>query len=62
MPERIYPQNLFKQVDECEISNMIEAQKPYKLPLNTDITVFTEKQEKSARNIIDYHHMFELNK
>jgi adenylylsulfate kinase-like enzyme len=52
------PQNPRKQADEGEISNMTEGQNPYKLPLNPELTVFTEKPEESA----SYQYRFEDNR
>jgi adenylylsulfate kinase-like enzyme len=52
------PQNPCKQADEGEISNMAEVQNPYKLPLNPELTVFTEKPEESA----SYQYRFEDNR
>jgi adenylylsulfate kinase-like enzyme len=41
-------QNQYKQADERERSNMTEEQNPYKLPLNPELTLFSEKPEESA--------------
>ena len=50
------PQNPCKQADEGEISNMTKVQNPYKLPLNPELTVFIEKPDESASNVIDYQY------
>ena len=51
-------QNPCKQADGGEISDMTEGQNPYKLPLNLELTVFTEKPEESA----SYQYRFEDNR
>jgi adenylylsulfate kinase-like enzyme len=56
------PQNLCKkQANEGQISNMTKVQKPYKLPLNPELTAFAEKAQESASNVIGYQHAFEPN-
>jgi hypothetical protein len=40
---------------------MIEMQNPYMMPLNPDLTMFTENLKECTNNIIGYHHTFELN-
>jgi len=52
------PQNPSKQADEGKISNMTEVQNPLQLPLNPELTVFTEKTEESA----SYQYTFEDNR
>jgi adenylylsulfate kinase-like enzyme len=42
------PQNPCKQPNEGVISTITEVQNPHKLPLNPELTVFTEKPEESA--------------
>ena len=56
------PQNPFKQADEGKISPVTEAQNPYKLPLKLELTVFTEKPDESANNVIRYQYRFEHNR
>jgi adenylylsulfate kinase-like enzyme len=52
------PQNPCKQANEGEISNMAEVQNPHKLPLDPELTMFTEKPEESA----SYQYRFEDNR
>jgi adenylylsulfate kinase-like enzyme len=59
---RTDPQNPCKEADEGEISNMNEVQNPYKPPLNPELTVFTEKPDESANNVIGYQYRFEDNR
>jgi adenylylsulfate kinase-like enzyme len=55
-------QNPCKQAEEGEIFPMIEVANPYKLPLNPESTVFTEKPDESAINVIGYQYRFEDNR
>jgi hypothetical protein len=38
------------------------VQNPYKLPLDPDFAMFTEKPKESASNVIDNQHTFEYNR
>jgi hypothetical protein len=59
------PQNPCKQgaaADEGEISTITEAQNPYKLPLNSELTAFTKKPDESAINVIGYQYRLNHNR
>ena len=56
-------QNPCNETDEGDIYNMNEVQNPYKLTLNPELTVFTEKPDESASTvIIAYQHRFDHNR
>jgi adenylylsulfate kinase-like enzyme len=58
--QSVDPQNPCKETaaDEGEISNINEVQNPYKLPLNPELTVFIEKPDKSANDVIGYYYQY----
>jgi hypothetical protein len=55
------PQNPCKEADDGRIPlYMTEMQNSYKLPLNSELTMFTEKPDESTNNvIIGYQYRFE---
>jgi adenylylsulfate kinase-like enzyme len=56
------PQNPCKQTNEGEISNMTKVHNSHKVPLNPELTVFIEKPEESASDVIAYQYTFEHNR
>jgi hypothetical protein len=54
-------QNPCKQAYEEQRANMTKVQNPYKLLLNSELTVLTEKPHEFANKVIGYQYRFEHN-